>query len=72
MTLSQILQHSAEIWLAVGLLGSVLEAIGEATKRSWLVAFAQRLEAASIDLPKLLRGSRATAAAKAAKPEASE
>ena len=67
LTLSQIVQHSTELWLALGLVGSALEAVGEYKKWPKLIAFAQRLEAASIDLPKLLRGSRATAAANAEK-----
>jgi hypothetical protein len=48
------------IWFATGLLGSGLEAFGEKFGHPKLVAIGQRLEAASIDLPKLIRGSRFT------------
>lgn len=66
MPISQILQHSTEIWLGVGLLGSILEAIGEAKKWPGLAAIGVRLEALSVDFPKLWRGSRMTNAVNSA------
>lgn len=72
MTLALLLQHSAEAWLLLGLVGSVIEFIGE--RKNWpaLVKLGQRLEAASLDLPKLWRGSRMSNAVRAnlGKPDA--
>ena len=62
MTLEQFLEGAAAIAVAAGLFGTALEKIGEAAKKPWLVAIGQRLEALSIDVPKLLRGSRFTSA----------
>lgn len=50
--------------VGIGAVGSLLEAAGGALKRPGLVAFGQRLEALGVDLPKLVRGSRLTAAQK--------
>lgn len=61
MTLDQILQLAGLVAVAAGPVGSLLEGIGTALKLSWLVAIGQRLEALGMDLPKMLRGSRATA-----------
>ncbi len=46
--------------ILVGALASALEKFGKARDIAWLVAIAQRLEALTVDLPKLLAGSRAT------------
>ncbi len=65
--LEQILTLIGAISLAIGPLGSTIEAIGEATKSPKLIALGQRLEAIGADVPKLLRGSRKTAADNAPK-----
>jgi len=61
MTLDQILQLAGLVTVAAGPVGSLLEGLGTAAKLTWLVAFGQRLEALGVDLPKMIRGSRATA-----------
>lgn len=53
----------------IGMIGSTLESIGQRKGWTWLVAVAQRLEAATIDVPKLIRGSRKTAEEKAKKDD---
>lgn len=53
-----LLENATMIWFAVGLLGSALEAFGEKFQKPKLVAVGQRLESVSVDLPKLIRGSR--------------
>lgn len=60
--MNQVLQYSIEyapmVWFAVGLLGSALESFGEKFGKPKLVALGQRLESLSVDVPKLIRGSR--------------
>jgi hypothetical protein len=60
MTLDQILMYAGAVAVCVGPLGSFLELVGETFGWARLVAFGQRLEALGADLPKLIRGSRAT------------
>lgn len=57
---SKIVAILAAMWPLVGPLGTVLEAIGEKFNYPLLVAFGQRLEAISVDVPKAIRGSRFT------------
>lgn len=61
MTIDQLLFYVGAVAVCVGPLGSLLEFAGTAFKFSPLVALGQRLEALGADLPKLIRGSRATA-----------
>jgi hypothetical protein len=61
MTIQEILALVGTAAVAAGPFGSLLEGIGTAAKLSWLVAIGQRLEALGVDLPKMIRGSRATA-----------
>lgn len=61
MTTEEILTLVTAVAIAAGPFGSLLELAGNYAKLPWLVAIGQRLEAASVDLPKLIRGSRATA-----------
>lgn len=53
-----LVENAPMIWFAVGLLGSALESFGEKFGKPKLVAIGQRLESVSVDLPKLIRGSR--------------
>lgn len=48
--------------LVGGLIGTGLEALGAKLKIAALVGIGQRVESLLIDLPKLIRGSRLTAA----------
>jgi len=61
MTIDQILFYVGAASVCVGPLGSLIELVGTSFKVSALVALGQRLEALGADLPKLIRGSRATA-----------
>lgn len=47
-----------------GLLGTLIEALGERWKIPALVALGQRIESILLDAPKMIRGSRKTAADK--------
>ena len=54
--------------LAGGIAASLLEALGTRFKIPALVAFSQRAEGLFVDLPKVWRGSRKTAADKDSAP----
>lgn len=62
MTLQEILPilEAGSVWAMIGLIGTGLEALGEWKKLPKLVAFGQRLESISTDIPKFIRGSRLT------------
>lgn len=55
-----LLENGPMIWFGLGLLGSALESFGEKFSMPKLVAVGQRLESLSVDVPKLIRGSRFT------------
>ena len=56
----QLLAAVLALLVAIGSLGSALEALGERLQSAPLVAIGQRLEAFGTDVPKLIRGSRLT------------
>lgn len=58
MTFQTILQYAGEAALCLGPIGTALEAIGNSFKIPLLVSIGQRMEAAFLDLPKFIRGSR--------------
>jgi len=69
MSLESLLFYAGAVSVCVGPLGSLIELFGTSFKVSALVAFGQRLEALGADLPKLIRGSRATAMLKDMAPD---